>query len=106
MPVAHDGAGAVVVTPEPPEVATGTVMQGCREFGAWDWEPVTAAGCEVPALVRAKYPAVTAVAAISAAAVQLDRRRTCRMPRSRLPALASCGDGASGLGGRRHDDGS
>ena len=40
--------GVVVVTPEPPEVATGTVTHGWPGLGARDWAPVvTVADCAV-----------------------------------------------------------
>ena len=43
-PAAHEDGTVEVVTPDPPEVATGTVTQGCRVPGACDWTLDTAAG--------------------------------------------------------------
>ena len=77
-------AGACAVTPEPPEVATGTVTQAlCVPCAVVPVPPAWLAmvcGDVWPALARAKYPVVAALPAIRATAVQFDMRRTRRRP--------------------------
>ncbi|HYB15954.1 MAG TPA: hypothetical protein VEF71_10850 [Streptosporangiaceae bacterium] len=92
VPAPHESTGACARTPEPPDVATGTETHGWRAPAAlpvpgWPATPrITAAGAAADGtltLTRAKYPVVTAVAAISATAVQFDQRRTRRRPSAR-----------------------
>src|SRR5208283_5183110 len=75
---------ACAVTPEPPEVATGTVTQAlcvpCAAVPVPPALPAVACGEVWLALACAKYPVAAAVPAISATAVQFDMRRTRRRP--------------------------
>jgi len=93
VPGAHDRITVWLVTPEPPDVATGTETHGwCVLAAVPGWPPATPAADAADAataaewLARAKYPVVTTVTAISAAAVPFDQRRTCRRPRARARA--------------------